>query len=196
MQRNSEVQDSYLDNPHQIQSFGLNPFYRFYFLTAGCPITRRLEIWIVKMADKDDHKFALYELFVGTAEKVSDRRAQANAWMLSVNSAIVALYGYLQIDKPLAVSDAIKEIWLWAIPIAGILVCIAWFTLLTSYRLLNRAKFTVLMEIEKELSFSPFSREEQVYKSDGRVPLSKIESAIPWTFAALYLAMAVAAIGT
>jgi len=35
------------------------------------------------MTAKDDPKFALYELFVATAEKVSDRRAQANAWMLS-----------------------------------------------------------------------------------------------------------------
>jgi hypothetical protein len=46
-----------------------------------------------------DPKLALFELYLATAEKVSDRRAQANSWMLSVNSAIVALYGYLQADK-------------------------------------------------------------------------------------------------
>jgi hypothetical protein len=45
----------------------------------------------------NDHEawFELYKLYLATAEKVSDRRAQANAWMLSVNSAIVGLYGYL-----------------------------------------------------------------------------------------------------
>jgi hypothetical protein len=48
--------------------------------------------------DGKDPKLPMFELYLTTAEKVSDRRAQANAWMLSVNSAIVALYGYLQTD--------------------------------------------------------------------------------------------------
>ena len=77
------------------------------------------------MADAPDPKLALYELYLGTAEKVSDRRAQANSWMLSVNSAIVALYGYLQGDHP-AVDGAGKAVWLWAIPAAGAIVCVAW----------------------------------------------------------------------
>jgi hypothetical protein len=42
-------------------------------------------------------KLAKFEL--ATAEKVTDRRAEANTWTLSVNSAIVGLYGYLQADK-------------------------------------------------------------------------------------------------
>lgn len=70
------------------------------------------------MTDAKDLKLALFELYLATAEKVSDRRAQANAWMLSVNSAIVALYGYLQADK-MAVGAAQKAVWLWAIPAAG-----------------------------------------------------------------------------
>lgn len=145
------------------------------------------------MSDDNDSALELYKLFLATTEKVSDRRAQANAWMLSVNGAIVALYGYLQSDKSVAPSETFAAIWLWAIPVAGILVCVAWFTLLRSYRSLNRAKFTVLKEIESELAFAPFTREEEVYDAEGRVSLSKIESAIPWTFVALYFAMAVAA---
>src|SRR5215475_7183975 len=107
------------------------------------------------MSDGNDSKFAIFELYLATAEKVSDRRAQANAWMLSVNSAIVALYGYLQTDK-LAVPTGQKAIWLWAIPAAGAIVCVAWAVLLTSYRQLNRAKFMVLQEIEKNLPLQPF----------------------------------------
>ena len=76
------------------------------------------------MADSKDAQFALFEVYLATAEKVSDRRAQANSWMLSVNSAIVALYGYLQSDK-LAASQ--KMVWLWAIPAAGAIVCLAFF---------------------------------------------------------------------
>jgi hypothetical protein len=35
------------------------------------------------MADSKDPQFALFELCLATAGKVSDRRAQANSWMLS-----------------------------------------------------------------------------------------------------------------
>src|SRR5215469_6878244 len=111
--------------------------------------------WAAKVplvADDKEPKLALFELYLATAEKVSDRRAQANSWMLSVNSAIVALYGYLQADKS-SVGSSQKAIWLWAIPTAGALVCVAWMALLTSYRKLNRAKFAVLTQIEEDLAF-------------------------------------------
>lgn len=52
----------------------------------------------------------LYKLYLSTAEKVSDRRLQANTWMLSVNSAVVGLYGYLGKTKE-SVTDAEKAIW-------------------------------------------------------------------------------------
>lgn len=94
---------------------------------------------VQQVTDSKDPKLALFELYLATAEKVSDRRAQANTWMLSVNSAIVALYGYLQADK-MAFGTAQKAVWLWAIPAAGEIVCLAWAALLTSYRDLNRAK--------------------------------------------------------
>lgn len=145
------------------------------------------------MPDDKDPKLALFELYLSTAEKVSDQRAQANAWMLSVNSAIVALYGYLQSDK-LAVPTGQKAIWLWAIPAAGGLVCIAWTTLLTSYRKLNRAKFAVLQEIEADLPLQPFKRERDVYTLDHRRSLSFVETAIPVCFVLLYLAMLIAVV--
>jgi hypothetical protein len=148
------------------------------------------------MADtKDDQKLALFELYLATAEKVSDRRAQANAWMLSVNSAIVALYGYLQADK-MAVGAAQKAVWLWAIPAAGAIVCLAWITLLTSYRKLNRAKFAVLTQIEADLPIPPFTREREAYRRDRRRSLSYVESLIPGCFALLYAVMLVAAVLT
>ena len=48
---------------------------------------------------KNEQKLALFELYPGTAEKVSDRRAQTNSWMLSVNRPGLALYSNLQADK-------------------------------------------------------------------------------------------------
>jgi hypothetical protein len=135
-----------------------------------------------------DPKLALLELYLSTAEKVGDRRAQANAGMLSVNSAIVALYGYLQSDK-IAVGTGQKAIWLWAIPAAGAIVCLAWTALLTSYRKLNRAKFGVLMQLEKDLAVSLFTSEQDLYTKDKRRSLSYIETAIPGCFFLLYAAI-------
>ena len=147
------------------------------------------------MTDAKDPKLALFELYLATAEKVSDRRAQANTWMLSVNSAIVALYGYLQADK-MAGGAAQKAGWLWAIPAAGAIVCLAWAALLTSYRDLNRAKFAVLQQIEADLPVSLFTRERETYRRDRRRSLSNIERLIPGCFALLYAVMLVAAVVT
>jgi hypothetical protein len=98
--------------------------------------------------------------------------------MLSVNSAIVGLYGYLQADK-MPVGTAQKAIWLWAIPAAGAIVCAAWAALLASYRELNRAKFAVLAQLEADLPIPPFTRKEEIYKSNERASLSQIERWIP-----------------
>jgi hypothetical protein len=147
------------------------------------------------MTDGNDSKFAMFEVYLATAEKVSDRRAQANSWMLSVNSAIVGLYGFLQSDK-MAVSAPQKMVWLWAIPAAGAIVCLAWSALLKSYRELNRAKFVVLAELEAELPASPTTRERQIYKEHGRRSLSQVESLIPACFVLLYVIMLVAALLT
>ena len=143
----------------------------------------------------DNSKFAMFELYLATAEKVSDRRAQANSWMLSVNSAIVALYGYLQSDK-MAVGAAQKAVWLWAIPAAGAIVCVAWAALLASYRELNRAKFEVLAELEANFPVSPIARERQIYEKHGRHSFAQIERLIPGCFVVLYIIILVAAFWT
>jgi hypothetical protein len=155
-------------------------------LTAESPLFKS-----ILMSDGKDSKFAMFEVYLATAEKVSDRRAQANSWMLSVNSAIVALYGYLQADN-MAVPQ--KMVWLWAIPAAGMIVCLAWSALLKSYRELNRAKFVVLAELEADLPASPTTRERQIYKEHGRRSLSRIESLIPACFVVLYIIMYIGAV--
>ena len=115
--------------------------------------------------------------------------------MLSVNSAIVALYGYLQADK-MAIDAAHKAVWLWAIPAAGTIVCLVWVALLTSYRKLNRAKFAVLKEIEADLTIALFTLERETYRRDRRWSLSNVERLIPSCFALLCAVILVAAVVT
>jgi hypothetical protein len=147
------------------------------------------------VTDSKHPKLTLFKLYLGTAEKVSDRRAHANIWMLSVNSAVVTLYGYLQADKGV-VGAFEKAVWLCAIPAAGMIVCVAWGALLSSYSKLNRAKFAVLSELEKKLLMGPFTLERESYKADKRRSLSQIERLIPACFALPYAVMLAATLIT
>jgi hypothetical protein len=145
------------------------------------------------MSDDPASPTDLYRLYLATAEKVSDRRAAANTWMLSVNSAVVGLYGWLSAGKT-PLDDFAVGVWLWAIPAAGILVCLTWAALLASYSKLNAAKFRVLQEIEESLPFAALRREQDVYRAAGRRPLSGVEKLVPWCFAGLYAVLLVAAV--
>jgi hypothetical protein len=130
-------------------------------------------------------QLALYRLYLDTAEKASDRRLQANTWMLSVNSAVVALYGYLGAGSgPSAGND--RGVWLWAIPATGIIVCVAWAALLESYRKVNAAKYRVLQDMERGFSPRLFTDEWTYYSKEKRTSLSHIEMWIPVAFALLY----------
>jgi hypothetical protein len=136
----------------------------------------------------DETKLEMYRLFLGTAERVSDRRATANQWLLSVNGAIVSFYGLLS-SEAVGSGSREAEVWTWAIPVAGMIVCLTWVSLINSYQKLNSAKFLVLQEIERDLPYQPFDREQEHYRKKRRGSLSRIERGIPWSFAALFLVL-------
>ena len=140
------------------------------------------------MNNAEDRIFEIYKLFVATAEKVSDRRANANTWMLTVNGAIVGLYGYLGETKA-SVDEWQKSLWLLAIPAAGVLICLAWASLLESYRRLNSAKFKVILDLETTLPGAAFTRESEHLKETAHVSLSLRERRIPIVFAVFYLVL-------
>jgi hypothetical protein len=64
---------------------------------------------------------------------------------------------------------------------------------LEAYRRLNAAKFEVVHEIEAKLGVSVFKREQEIYRARGRRRLSRVEAAVPWSFAGLYLLLMLAA---
>ncbi|SDE50015.1 RipA family octameric membrane protein [Rhodococcus tukisamuensis] len=83
--------------------------------------------------------------------------------------------------------------WWLAIPLAAILgQCFAWFYLVRSYRLLNRANYQIVGALEERLPASPFWRAEWWALGDGNDrsrywPLSDIEQWIPILFALAYI---------
>lgn len=134
--------------------------------------------------------FDLYQLYVETTETVCERRAVMNKWMLAVNGAITSLYGFLSSEKA-SVPPTDQMGWLIAIPAAGVIMCLAWAAMLSSYRKINTAKFEVIHELEAKLPAAPFLREKEIYEALGRRPLSQVEKSVPYVFMALYLVFVV-----
>lgn len=128
------------------------------------------------------HLLDQYKMYVEMADRISQRRATANTYFLSLNSAILAFVGYL------TAKDTSEHLWMLAA--GGIALSVLWEALITSYRNLNTAKFKVIHMIEKRLPISPYEA-EWVAMGEGRNPtlyrpISHIEQGVPYVFMALH----------
>jgi len=129
-----------------------------------------------------------YKLYVEMADRVSQRRALANTFFLSLNTAILTLVGVSLTAR------APGQQWWLLVPLVALLgECFAWYYLVRSYRLLNAAKYEVVGALEERLPASPYWRAEWWALGEGRDPrrywpLSHIEQWVPLLFAATYVA--------
>jgi hypothetical protein len=128
-----------------------------------------------------------YKIYVEMADRVSARRALANTFFLTLNTAIFTAIGVLWKDRPQA------STWLLLFPLVALVgECLAWYWLLRSYRQLNAAKWTVVGALEERLPASAYSRGEWKALGEGNDPyrywpLTHIEQWIPVLFAACYV---------
>ncbi|WP_456298890.1 RipA family octameric membrane protein [Amycolatopsis mongoliensis] len=139
--------------------------------------------------DVDPRELEIYKLAVEMADRVSARRATANTFFLTVQSAFVAVVGIA--------SPKLHESAWWnslVVSVAGIALSGSWWLQLRSYRDLNRAKFEVINSIESNLPVQIFSEEWKSLKKDpvarwrGRyAELGTIERSVPFVFATLYV---------
>jgi hypothetical protein len=128
------------------------------------------------------HLLDQYKLYVKMADRISQRRATANTYFLSVNSAILAFVGYL------TAKDSNEHLWMLAA--GGAALSILWEALITSYSNLNTAKFKVIHLIETRLPISPYEA-EWIAMEEGKNrrlyrPISHIERGVPYIFVALH----------
>ena len=128
------------------------------------------------------HLLDQYKLYVEMADRISNRRASANSYFLSVNSAIIAFVGYLS-----AKGDGE---YMWMLALGGISLSVLWESLITSYRNLNTAKFAVIHKIEKRLPISPYEAEWDAMDRGTNPklyrPISHIEQGVPYIFMVLH----------
>ncbi|MBW1650421.1 MAG: hypothetical protein JRJ44_07060 [Deltaproteobacteria bacterium] len=144
-----------------------------------------------------NHLLEIYKLYVNTAEKISDRRQSANSFFLSVNTAIMAVIGYI---LGLTNGEATKGFywWLILITLAGIIICYAWFRLIQSYKQMNLGKFSVIHNIEKLLPISPFIAEWKALgegkDSKKYLLFTKVEQKVPWAFLLMHIVAFITAV--
>ncbi|MCY3641484.1 MAG: hypothetical protein OXH37_10760, partial [Gammaproteobacteria bacterium] len=97
-----------------------------------------------------------YKLFVETSERLVARRQVVNTFFLSANALALSALGL--ITKEASQSPA-AGFGIIAIAIAALLLCVAWKTLVASYRQLNRGKFAVIDRLEERLPAALFRAE-------------------------------------
>jgi hypothetical protein len=131
-----------------------------------------------------------YELYVTLMDKVYERRDNANAFYLSVNSLLITgltalLTALLNIQN--------NHMLIVVMASAGLLICWSWRrTILTSKRLIGR-KYKIIHLLETKLPARLFDTEwEMLSQPEHRyTPFSRIEQTIIYAFMAAYVAVAI-----
>ena len=128
-----------------------------------------------------------YKLYVQSAENVSSRRVASNRYLLTLNAALVALYG-------LQSANFGQGYWTLLIPVIGIPVSLLWYLIIKSHADLNRIKFDVIHEFEQHLPAAMYRYEWKLAEEgQGKTyrAVTTIERWIPILFAVLHVVLAI-----
>ncbi len=128
-----------------------------------------------------------YKLYVQSAENVSSRRVTSNRYLLTINAALVALYG-------LQSANFGQDYWTLLIPVIGIPVSLLWYLIIKSHADLNRIKFDVIHEFEQHLPAAMYRYEWKLAEEgQGKTyrAVTTIERWIPILFARLHVVLAI-----
>ena len=131
-----------------------------------------------------------YKIYVQSSENVSARRVASSRYLLTLNVALVALYGFQYAGFG-------QGYWTLLIPIVGIPVSILWLLIIKSHADLNRVKFRIIHEFEKHLPAAMYKYEWQLAcEGEGKAyrAVTSIERWIPILFTVLHVVLMVVVI--
>lgn len=118
----------------------------------------------------------MYDLYVKSALRVSATRMAVTVFLILLNTWILMEINFASkssTDSVVGLLTTLLNFW--------------WSSHITSSIKLNRAKFKVIHEMEEELPYAPFKREERFYISDKRRDISSVEKYLPFLFIMLHL---------
>ena len=129
------------------------------------------------------HLLEQYKLYVQSADNASDRRVASSRYLLTINAALVAAYGFQA-----ALSE--RAILAVFVALAGIMLSLLSYSIIKSFRDLNNAKFKIIHELEDRLPAALYDREWQLLE-EGRGkaywPTTHVERWMPFVFLALHV---------
>ena len=128
-----------------------------------------------------------YKLYVQSAENVSARRLTSSRYLLTLNAALVALYGFQHAGFG-------QSYWALLIPVIGIPVSLLWYLIIKSHADLNRIKFGVIHEFEQHLPAAMYEYEWRLADNgQGKSyrATTAIEKWIPILFAFLHVCLGI-----
>lgn len=123
-----------------------------------------------------------YKLYVQSAENVSARRVASSRYLLTLNIALVTLYGIQS-------EGFVQSYWAMLIPILGIPVSGLWYQIIKSHRDLNTVKFDIIHKLEEHLPVALYAYEWQLAGEGHGTSYSavtRIERWIPIAFVVLH----------
>ncbi|SFP37102.1 RipA family octameric membrane protein [Salibacterium halotolerans] len=144
-----------------------------------------------KCFDPDkDKSMELYRIMVESSERLIERRQKTNAFFITVIGSLLAIAGFL-VQTNILNSGSMSI--LYGFSATSLLLCYSWKNLIDNYGKLNKAKFDVILRIEKEFSAEIYSAEwislgkglrPKKYKS-----FTSTEKNVPKLFGALILSL-------
>ncbi len=124
-----------------------------------------------------------YKTYVESADKISDRRINVNAFFITLNSALITVITIFFSNVNL----------LFFLTLLGTIFSILWFLNLKNYKQINSCKFHIIQEVEKYLPINLYKMEWNILtknKSKKKyVPVSNLEMFLPFIFIITYVSI-------
>lgn len=121
-----------------------------------------------------EHLLEQYKLCIEMANKISDRRIITNNFYLTINTAILSVYGLIK---------GKNNHQMVLLAFIGLIVSYSWCCIINSYKRINSAKYTTINKIEEELACCPYQYEwDIVCKYPSYKRFSDVEKYIPYIF--------------
>lgn len=100
--------------------------------------------------------FDLYKIMVDSSERLVSRRQAVNTFFLTMNGALLTASGIIVQSSG---SYRLTAMGVAVLAVAGIVLCLAWRSLIVSFGQLNRGKFKVINTIEGYLTAAIYAAE-------------------------------------
>lgn len=134
-----------------------------------------------------------YKAYLTDLGNIGTRYTTANGFYVSIISALLAILALTKKGEALERVDILLYI---AVPIFACLLCLIWREGMIFYSALFKTKFDVLREMERQLPFKTFAREEELrqpgrrlIKNDEWIPVILAIPFVPILFFGLWAAL-------